>query len=183
VVKVYEAIDIAAPPMAVWAQIADPQRMVDWHAKLLDVRRDSTGPVYLGERFETTYTKSRKKLKLAHADAEVLRCEPWTTLVFRHHFLEKGERRHVDETYELLPRAEGRETRVEQTVDFGGSGLPLWARALMWCITRTGEPRGEGILAPLKRICEGQPAAAAPVALAENGETPPRSGSPGRIPH
>jgi hypothetical protein len=25
----------------------------------------------------------------------------------------------------------------------------------MWCITRTGERSGEGILEPLKRACEG----------------------------
>jgi hypothetical protein len=45
---------------------------------------------------------------------------------------------------------------VEHTVDFAGAGLPLWARALMWCITRTGERTGDGVLDPLKRTCEGQ---------------------------
>ena len=184
-VKVYEAIDISAPPLAVWAQIADPQRMADWHAKLLEVRRKSTGPVYPGERFETTYAMSRTRSKHSHAEAEVLRCEPGTTLVLRHHFAEKGERRHVDESYVLQPRAEGRQTRVEQSVDFGGAGMPLWVRALMWCITRTGEPRGEGILAPLKRVCEGQPAETGPIDLAptaESSEATPRSVADERIP-
>jgi uncharacterized protein YndB with AHSA1/START domain len=154
--KVHESIDIAAPPQAVWAQIVNPQLMADWHTKLIEVRRTGSGPLCVGERFGTTYIKSRKKQNRADAEAEVLRCEPWSTLLLRHHFEEKGRTGHVDETFQLRPRTEGRETRVEQTVDFSGAGLPLWVRALMWCITRTGEPRGEGILEPLKRACEGQ---------------------------
>jgi hypothetical protein len=65
-----------------------------------------------------------------------------------------GRERYVDETFQLSPRADGAQTHVEHTVDFARSGLPLWARALMWFITRFGEPRGEGILQPLKRVCE-----------------------------
>jgi uncharacterized protein YndB with AHSA1/START domain len=158
--KVHESIEIAAPPEKVWAQIADPQAMADWHAKLVEVRRTSRGPLFVGERFGTTYIKSRKKQNRGDAEAEVLRCEPRTVLVLRHHFTDKGRSGYVDETYVLSPRDEGRGTLVEQTVDFANAGLPLWARALMWCITRTGERSGEGILEPLKRACEG--AAGAP---------------------
>jgi uncharacterized protein YndB with AHSA1/START domain len=158
--KVHETIDIAAPPAAVWEQLVDPQRMADWHAKLVEVRRTGTGPVRVGERFSTTYIASKKKQNRKEAEAEVLRCEPWTTLSLRHHFQERGRTGHVDETFELQPRAEGRETHILQMVDFGGAGMPLWVRALIWCITRTGERSGEGILEPLKRVCEGEAAEA-----------------------
>jgi uncharacterized protein YndB with AHSA1/START domain len=153
--KVHESLEIAASPEWVWEHIADPQAMADWHAKLVEVRRNSSGPLYVGERFGATYIMSRKKQNRRDSEAEVLRCEPWTALVLRHHMIEKGATGYVDETYLLSPRDEGRATRVEQTVDFANAGLPLWARALMWCITRTGEPSGEGTLDPLKRACEG----------------------------
>ncbi len=161
--KVHESVEIARPPREVWPQLADPQLMADWHAKLEEVRRTSTGPVHMGERFGTTYTMSKKNRNQQDAEAEVLRCEPWTTLAFRHHFRHKDRDRYVDETFQLWPIDEGRGTRVEQTVDFSGSGLPLWARALMWCITRTGERQGEGILEPLRRLCEGTQAGSSPV--------------------
>lgn len=61
---------------------------------------------------------------------------------------------YVDETFQLLPREEAQATRVEHTVDFAGAGFPLWARAIMWLISRFGHPSGEGILEPLKRVCE-----------------------------
>jgi uncharacterized protein YndB with AHSA1/START domain len=157
--KVHESIEIAARPADVWAQLADPQLMADWHAKLEEVRRTAIGPVFVGERFGTTYVMSKKKQNRQDAEAEVLRCEPWTTLVLRHHFRDKGRDRYVDETFQLWPIDEGAGTRVEQTVDFSGSGLPLWAKALMWCITRTGEKTGDGILDPLRRTCEGTRAA------------------------
>jgi uncharacterized protein YndB with AHSA1/START domain len=152
--KVHESIDIAAQPEQVWPFLADPQRMADWHAKLEEVRRNSAGPVYLGERFGTTYIMSKKKGNQQDSEAEVLQCDPWTTLALRHRVPEQGRDRYVDETFQLSPRAGGAETLVEHTVDFGSAGMPLWVRALMWFITRFGEPRGEGILEPLKRTCE-----------------------------
>jgi uncharacterized protein YndB with AHSA1/START domain len=156
---VRESVEIAAPPAVVWAQLVDPQLMAVWHAKLVEVRRSGRGPVQVGERFGTTYIQSHKKQNRKDSNAEVLVCDPWTTLVLRHYLTHKGAQRHVVETYQLHPRDGGRATLVEQTVDFSRSGLPLWARALIWCITRTGERRGEGILEPLKRVCEGEPAA------------------------
>jgi uncharacterized protein YndB with AHSA1/START domain len=151
--KVHESIDISAPPEQVWAQIADPQAMADWHAKLIEVRRISRGPLFVGERFGTTYKMNRGSNR-NDAEAEVMHCEPPTSLVLRHHFVHDGVARYVDETYELQSQTDGRETRVEQTVDLAHAGFPLWLRSLMWCITRFGESRGEGILEPLKRACE-----------------------------
>jgi uncharacterized protein YndB with AHSA1/START domain len=152
--KVHESIEIAAPPQLVWAYLADPHRMADWHEKLETVHRADVGQVYGGERFGTTYVMGANKQRRQDAEAEVLRCEPWTTFALRHHFVNKGQARHVDETFELWPIDDGNGTRVEQMVDFAGSGLPLWARLLMSCISRTGKPSGPGILEPLKRVCE-----------------------------
>jgi uncharacterized protein YndB with AHSA1/START domain len=154
--KVHESIDIAARPEQVWAQLVDPQRMADWHAKLEDVHRHSSGPLYAGERFGATYIMSKKKRKQQNCETEALRCEPWTTLVLRHRAAEMKPGHHVDETFQLSPRADGAETRVEHAVDFSRAGMPRWVRALMWFITRFGKPQGEGILDPLKRACEAQ---------------------------
>jgi uncharacterized protein YndB with AHSA1/START domain len=155
---VHESIEISAPPAVVWAQLVDPQLMAAWHAKLVEVRRDGSGPVCVGERFGTTYIQGRKKQNRKDAKAEVLVSDACTTLALRHHLTHRGAEHYVDETYQLHPRDGGRGTLVEQSVDFSRSGLPLWARALIWCITRTGEPKGEGILEPLKRACEGDAA-------------------------
>ena len=111
-------------------------------------------PVYVGERFGTTYIMSKKKENRQDSEAEVLRCEPWTTLALRHRVAEQGRDRYVEETFQLSPRVDGAQTHVKHTVDFGRAGMPLWMRALMWFITRFGEPQGEGILEPLKRACE-----------------------------
>jgi uncharacterized protein YndB with AHSA1/START domain len=158
--KVYETIDVAAAPEQVWRFIVDPQRMADWHAKLEEVRRSGTGAVYVGERFGATYIMSRKKQNRSDCETEVVRCDSWTTLVLRHRLAEQGPNRYVEETFEFSPRADGAETHVEHTVDFGRAGMPLWVRALMWFITRFGEPQGEGILEPLKRACEARRASA-----------------------
>lgn len=152
--KVYESTDVAARPEEVWPLLADPQRMADWHAKLIEVRRSSVGSAYAGERFDATYVMSKKKGRRQQCTTEVLRLEPWTTLVLRHHFRDKERDRYVDETYQLHARDDGAATRVEHTVDFDGAGMPLWVRGLMWCITRFGEPSGDGVLTPLKNACE-----------------------------
>lgn len=163
--KVHESIDIAAEPETVWSQIADPQHMAGWHAKLVEVQRSARGPVYVGERFGTTYVMSDEKSRRQVADTEVLRCEPGTTLVLRHHIQTEKRSGYVDETFQLLSLAEGRETRVEHTVDFANAGFPVWVRAilwgmplsvraLMWLVARSAKPQGEGILDPLKRACE-----------------------------
>jgi uncharacterized protein YndB with AHSA1/START domain len=152
--KIHESIDIGAPPQAVWAQLVDPQLLADWHVKLVEVRRTVRGPVHVGERFGTSYVMNAGRRDAQQAEAEVTRCDPWTTLELRHHFHVDGRARYVDEVFALQPRCEGRETRVTQSVDLAGAGIPLWLRALMWCIMRTGEPKGEGILEPLKRVCE-----------------------------
>jgi uncharacterized protein YndB with AHSA1/START domain len=154
--QVYESSEVAAPPQTVWEHVTDPQRMADWHEKLVEVRRTARGPLYAGERFGTTYVMSKKRTRQQVAETEVLRCEPWTTLVLRHHLQGDGRTGYVDETFQLLPQDGGRTTRVEHAVDFAGAGLPLWMRAIMWCVTRTGRPQGEGILEPLKRACEMQ---------------------------
>jgi uncharacterized protein YndB with AHSA1/START domain len=152
--KTHDSIEIAAPREAVWPYIADPQRMSDWHAKLDAVRRADIGEVYAGERYGATYAMNPKKSRRDDCETEVLGVEPWTTVALRHRMGVKGLSHYVDETYQLWPINEGQGTRVEQTVDFAGAGLPLWARSLMWCITRTGKPAGPGILEPLKRACE-----------------------------
>jgi hypothetical protein len=164
--KVHESIDILANAQDVWAHLIDPQRLADWHVKLIEVRRTSRGPAYFGERFGTTYIQSRKKQNRKDSIAEVLRCEPSRLLTLRHYIDEQRRTGHVDETFALEPLGENAGTRVNHAVDFAQAGMPLWVRALMWCITRTGTPSGEGVLAPLKRACESTAARSCPTAMA-----------------
>ena len=97
--------------------------MADWHVKLVEVRRSGTGPVYVGERFGTTYIMSRKKQNRQEAEAEVLRCEPWTTLVFRHHIRTQGARPITSrKPFNCRRATQGQATLVEHTVDFAGGG-------------------------------------------------------------
>jgi uncharacterized protein YndB with AHSA1/START domain len=147
--KLREVIEIEAPPEDVWPLIADPQRMAAWHEKLLSVKRSAGGPVRLGDRFDATYTMSGRQRPTS---VEVIRCQPPVALTLRHRLVEAGPERFVDESYDLIPR--GNATRLEQTVDFGHAGLPLWARALMWFISRFGAPVEESLLMPLKRTVE-----------------------------
>lgn len=158
--KTHESVEIAARPEEVWVWLANPERLAAWHAKLVEVRRTGSGPAYAGEKFDATYVMNDASDKRQTCTTEVLRCEPWTTLILRHHFQVGDRPGYVDETYQLHPRGDGSLTWVEQAVDFGHAGMPRWVRALMWCITRFGQPTGEGILTPLKRACEtGNPAA------------------------
>jgi|SRR4051794_5367542 carbon monoxide dehydrogenase subunit G len=147
--KVCESIDIDATPEQIWPFIADPQQMAAWHVKLVSVSRSGKGPVYLGDRFETIYEMSGRRRQ---ATAEIVYCQPPTGLTLRHRIAEMGSEHFVDETYELTSR--GGSTRVAQSVDFSNAGFPLWARGLMWFISRFGYSVGEGILEPLKRACE-----------------------------
>jgi uncharacterized protein YndB with AHSA1/START domain len=150
-VKTYDSIDIAAPPEFIWPLLADPQAMAQWHEKLVSVRRPAEGTVQFGDRFETTYTMSGRQ---TDATAEVVRCRPPTGLTYRHHVQVKGRAIHVDESFDLQPQGEG--TGLDQTLDWSGAGLPLWARALMWFISRFGKPTGKDLFEPLKVIAEKQ---------------------------
>jgi uncharacterized protein YndB with AHSA1/START domain len=148
-VKLHEHIDIDALPEEVWPFLADPERMAAWHEKLLSVKRSATGTVRLGDRFEAAYTMSGRQRT---TNCEVIRCQPPVALTLRHRMVEAGPERYVDESYDLVPR--GNATRVQQVVDFSHAGLPLWARGLMWFISRFGAPAEESLLVPLKRAAE-----------------------------
>jgi uncharacterized protein YndB with AHSA1/START domain len=148
--KLREVVDIDAPAEDVWPFIANPERMAAWHEKLLSVTRSALGTVRLGDRFDATYTMSGRQRPTS---AEVVRCQPPIALTLRHRLSKLGPERFVDESYDLLPQ--GNATRLEQVVDFARAGLPLWARGLMWFISRFGTRTGESLLAPLKRAVEG----------------------------
>ena len=152
--KVHESIDIAAKPEHVWPFLVDPQRMADWHAKLEEVRRNGTGPVYVGERFGTTYIMSKKKQNRQDSEAEVLRCEPWTTLVLRHRMQKKGPNRVCGGDVSTVAAGRWRRDARGAHGRFRPGGDAVVGAGADVVHHPIGEPQGEGILEPLKRTCE-----------------------------
>jgi hypothetical protein len=147
--KIYDSIEIAAPPEVVWPLLADPEQMVGWHARLVSVQRPVTGVVRLGERYVATYLMSGKQ---GIAETEVIRCQPPVELVLRQHIKMMSRDGHVDEHFTLA--AKDRKTLVKQAVDFKHSLIPWWARALMWVLSRFGRAAEPSLLQPLKHAAE-----------------------------
>lgn len=147
--KIRTTINIAALPETVWPLLADPEQMAAWHVRLVSVRRTGSGPVRIGERFGTTYTMSGRQ---GNAEAEVIRCQSPVELTYRHHVRMGRRDGYVDESFALIP--EGAGTRLKQTIDFTHSGMPRWAQALMWFISRFGRAVEPCILEPLKKAAE-----------------------------
>jgi hypothetical protein len=147
--KIRTAIDIAATPETVWPLVADPEQMAAWHERLVSVRRETSGTVRRGERFAATYTMSGRQ---GNAEVEVIRCQPPVELTYRHHVKMGRRDGYVDESYDLVADEAG--THLKQIVDFAGSGMPRWAQALMWFVSRFGRAVEPGLLEPLKKEAE-----------------------------
>lgn len=146
-----ERIHIAAPPDAVWPHVADPERMRAWNPKLVAVRRAARGEVRAGERYAVTYRMSGKEQEM---EAEVFRCEHPAALEIRNRSAGWPADRYVTELYELSAHDAG--TTLRQTIDFGRAAIPLWARALIWLISRVGKPTGPTYLETLRQRVEGR---------------------------
>ncbi|MEN0110661.1 MAG: SRPBCC family protein [Planctomycetota bacterium] len=144
---------VDGPAEAVWPRVADPERMLDWHPKLIAVDRTATGQVTAGERFLLAFDKPalgrRRQERLGQGTEKpateatrvtVSRVEPPLLVEYEHETVHRGITRIAVETYELTPQ--GSRTRVEQVVDLSRANLPWWARALIGLISRIGRPVG-----------------------------------------
>lgn len=139
---------IHAPAEAVWPFVADPVLMSAWNEKIIEVDRAAAGLVTLGESYQITYVMSGKQTR---SMCEVIKCDPPHELVIRCKLLDQPGR-HVDECYQLTERHGT--TQLTQFIDLRASGIPRWARAIIWLITRFGESKGTPYLEVLKNTVE-----------------------------
>ena len=142
--KLEEQITIRASVDTVWPMLADPAHWAQWHNKLVELRRDATGPLRGGEHFHATFQLKRRPRP---CQVQVRECLPPTRLALREEYEHQQRFRHVDITFELHPDGEG--TRVCQQLDLRGTGIPWVLRAFIWWIHRFGRPVG---LSPLERL-------------------------------
>jgi carbon monoxide dehydrogenase subunit G len=57
-----ETFEVDLPPAAVFAVLADPERLHEWQPTTVDVRRKATGPLSEGEVFEETHKAGPRRL-------------------------------------------------------------------------------------------------------------------------
>ena len=142
-------VKINAPPERVWPFVADPVLESTWNPKMVAIDRDREGTVSLGERFQIEYVMSGRS---SRCEAEVLVSDAPTRLVYRYHLLGENKPVSVLMTYDL--RRTGDSTRLVQTVNMSGMGIPLPVRALIWFITRFGRSVGAEYLETLRAEVE-----------------------------
>lgn len=144
-----ESIKVSADLDQVWPFVADPVGQATWNEKIVDVRRNSDGPVRLGEYFGMTYRMSGK---LRDSKVEVIASDPPGEVHFRHHFQWEDRRFYADERYTL--RTIGNQVEVTQYVDMRNTGIPWFFRAVIWLISRVGKPVDRSSMERLKEAVE-----------------------------
>lgn len=144
-----ESIKVAAELEQVWPFVADPVGQATWNEKIVDVRRETAGPVRTGELFGMTYRMSGKA---RDSDVEVISCDPPSEVRYRHHYQGKSRRFYADERYTL--RQAGDQVEVTQHIDMSQAGIPWFFRLLIWFIDRTGKPVDQTTMERLKEEVE-----------------------------
>jgi hypothetical protein len=136
----------------VWSAVDDEQFLREWNPKIVEVSASSSGPRRVGYQYEITFEMNRRRTRMR---AVVVERQRPTRLVIR---LEPIDRRAatITEQYTLTSEGDGR-TRLAQRIDLSTSGIPRWARALIWLIQRFGTPVEKPYLARLKELVERAP--------------------------
>jgi|GEM_PF-3235137 len=147
--KLVDSTDINADAQLVWPFVADPVFMSMWNPKIVAVQREADEPVRQGERFSVTYQMSGRE---SPSNVEVIACEPFQRVVYRHTITQQSKEQVVEECYEISPRGNG--VRVKQVMDISHSGIPLVFRILIWFIMRFGRSVGQPYMEKLKEAVE-----------------------------
>lgn len=147
--RIRESTTIHATAAEVWPYIADPEWMAQWNPKIIEIEREWTGPVVLGEHYRITY---RLKNRTETPDAEVIVCNSPHELTIRMQLDDRGIRREATETY-VLEENEG-QTKVVQTIDLSRTRIPFIFRMLIKLIYTFGKPQGKPYLQALKELVE-----------------------------
>ena len=151
--KITERIVIEASPDRVWSWLADPALWARWNPKVKQVTRSRTGPLVAGEMFAADFALNGQATT---GQVEVRVFEPFQRLALQHHVDVQGRARSLSVEFALT--AKGADTRLVQTTDFSGAGIPWPVRMLIAIIDRFGRPVGRTHLEGLKQLAEGQSA-------------------------
>ncbi len=137
----------------VWEYVGSPEMWPFFHVKVgecsqIGTRRDELGALYEIEFRLGSRTNMTRCEILEYRIGRLITVE--STLPEGNQTT--GREQFALLTYELLDL--GSRTRVMERVEFSGARIPFVLRALVWLLSRFGDPAGETTLMRLKRIVE-----------------------------
>ena len=61
--RIEQTIEIARPQQAVFDFLTDPERLPEWQTSTVEVRRERSGPLAVGERFKEVHAAMGRRLE------------------------------------------------------------------------------------------------------------------------
>jgi carbon monoxide dehydrogenase subunit G len=71
--RIEDEIEVARPPEAVFDFLTDPRRLPEWQKSTVEVRREGTGPLRIGERFTEVHRAMGRDVESVVEVAEIER--------------------------------------------------------------------------------------------------------------
>jgi carbon monoxide dehydrogenase subunit G len=71
--RIEDTFDVQSPPEAVFDYLTDPERLPEWQTSTVEVRRERSGPLEVGERFKEVHAAMGRKLESTVEVAESAR--------------------------------------------------------------------------------------------------------------
>jgi uncharacterized protein YndB with AHSA1/START domain len=71
--RVEDTFEVRRPPEAVFDYLTDPERLPEWQTSTVEVRREGSGPLEVGERFKEVHAAMGRKLESTVEVAESAR--------------------------------------------------------------------------------------------------------------
>jgi hypothetical protein len=146
-----ESIRIESASDAVWQYVGQPDCWPLFHSKVRRAKQTSLQGGIVGAEYEIEFTMGGK--------VTPTRCEIVDLAAGRMIQVKSvlpspqgGLERFALLTYEL--QDEGRQTEVMERIDMSGTGMGRLLGAVVWLISRFGQPRGETTLVRLKKVVE-----------------------------
>ena len=138
-----------ARPENVWMFVADPEMMMAWNPKVVNVTKLNSGEVQTGDSYKITYRMGSKDTTM---QATVIQADKPQHLHIRMvNQMPDDKQACVDEFYHLT--AKGKQTLLEQRID-ADLKINFFLRLLISLIMKFGKPTGERYLQTLKKLVE-----------------------------
>jgi uncharacterized protein YndB with AHSA1/START domain len=120
--RIEQSIEIARPPQAVFDFLTDPERLPEWQTSTVEVRRERSGPLEVGERFTEVHAAMGRRLE---STVEVAESTPPSAFALK--ILDGAM--PLDGRWTFEPTADG--TRVHFVGEANVGGLKKLARPLI----------------------------------------------------